>query len=242
MKFGKEFSSQIIHGWQHDYMDYDSLKKHLKQLRSANALTRGGTKNHHAGILKRIYSSLILSISGRQTLDNFHDVEAMELKGTTTTTEPIEVTIADGQVKTKILIEKEEGGYESEFFQRLDNEVNKVIKVSKKTVENVENEAEKINKQMEDGSGRNDKEIKHSSWIPKFFPTIMYTSFSPLKRVRVYIHMDNVVMVSNPMNFRGFRVSEEPEEREKESTPLASGLSTCSEAFSPTPGGGKSSN
>ncbi|KAF8050988.1 hypothetical protein N665_1835s0003 [Sinapis alba] len=213
MKFGKKFSSQMVHGWQHDYMDYDSLKKHLK-LRPA----RGGAKKP-----KRIMHRCLI----RQRLGKSHDVEeGVPLTAETTTNGPIQVVIkTDGQVKTKFLMEESEGGeYESGFFGLLDKEFNKVNKFYKKKVEEVLKQKEVINKKMEAligaGFGSNDKEIKRSYWILTNFMT------------KMGLHSK----VKNSEE----SVWEEPEEREEDVTTLAFGIATCSAANSPTPAGGKS--
>ncbi|KAF2590270.1 hypothetical protein F2Q70_00041720 [Brassica cretica] len=85
MKFGKEFSSQMVPEWQQAYMNYGSLKKCLKdimafKLRSNHAAPRGGAKNHHGGglsrkmTLYRTFSGLV-STSGRHRRGNSHDLE-----------------------------------------------------------------------------------------------------------------------------------------------------------------------
>ncbi|KAH0921464.1 hypothetical protein HID58_021482 [Brassica napus] len=163
MKFGKEFSSQMVSEWQQAYMDYDYLKKCLKH------------KDHHGGGLNRkktldsLFSCLQLFTPRRQRLGNSQDVEGgVQLKTkTTTTTGPIQVeTTADGQVQTKFLMEEEVGEYEREFFGRLDKEFNKVIKFYEEKVEKVLKEEEGLKGELEAlitaGSKHND--IKYSRW------------------------------------------------------------------------------
>ncbi|KAL0704074.1 hypothetical protein Bca4012_070499 [Brassica carinata] len=163
MKFGKEFSSQMVPEWQQAYMDYDYLKTLLKEiirfkLRTNNAPTRGGAKNHHGGglnrkmTLYRAFSGLV-STPGRHRRGNPHDVEeGIQLTGTTTTTSgPILVNnTADRGYETTFLMAAEEGGeYELVFFRRLDDEFNKVNKFYKEKVEEVLKEAMVLNKQMD---------------------------------------------------------------------------------------------
>ena len=162
MKFGKEFSSQMVPEWQQAYMDYGFLKTLLKEiirfkLRTNNAAPRGGAKNHLGGeglnrnmTLYRAFSGLV-SISRRQRHGNSHDVEEGVQLTTTTTTGPILVnTTVDRGCETTFLMAAEEGGeYELVFFRRLDDEFNKVSKFYKEKVEEVLKEAVVLNKQMD---------------------------------------------------------------------------------------------
>ncbi|CAF1925435.1 hypothetical protein Bca4012_070506 [Brassica carinata] len=161
MKFGKEFSSQMVPEWQQAYMDYGSLKKNLKEIigfklgQPADALpTRGGANNHHGGGLHRrmtLYKTFsgLLSIQGRQRRGHSHDVEeGLQMMATTG---PILVeTNADGSYETTFLMVNEKGGeYELVFFRRLDEEFNKVSKFYKEEVDKVSKEEKELNKQME---------------------------------------------------------------------------------------------
>ncbi|CAH8391546.1 unnamed protein product [Eruca vesicaria subsp. sativa] len=165
MKFGKEFSSQMVPEWQQAYMDYDFLKTLLKEivrfkLRTNNAPTRGGAKNHQGGgglnrkmTLYRAFSGLV-STPGRQRRgNNPHDVEeGVQLTATTTTTSgPVLVNnTGDRGYETTFLMAAEEGGeYELVFFRRLDDEFNKVNKFYKEKVDEVLKEAVVLNKQMD---------------------------------------------------------------------------------------------
>nr|WGW14471.1 PHO1 A splice variant 2 [Brassica rapa subsp. pekinensis] len=162
MTFGKEFSSQMVPEWQQAYMDYDYLKTLLKEiirfkLRTNNAPTRGGAKNHQGGglnrkmTLYRAFSGLV-STPGRHRRGNPHDVEeGIQLTGTTTTSGPILVNnTADRGYETTFLMAAEEGGeYELVFFRRLDDEFNKVNKFYKEKVDEVLKEAVVLNKQMD---------------------------------------------------------------------------------------------
>uniref|UniRef100_A0A1J3GRY7 Phosphate transporter PHO1-like protein 3 n=3 Tax=Noccaea caerulescens TaxID=107243 RepID=A0A1J3GRY7_NOCCA len=162
MKFGKEFSSQMVPEWQQAYMDYDFLKSRLKEiirfnLRTNNAPTRCGAKNHHDGglnrkmTLYRAFSGLV-STPGRQKRSSPHDVEeGVQLTATTASPGPILVnTNADGGIDTTFMMAAEEGGeYELVFFRRLDDEFNKVGKFYKEKVEEVMKEAAVLNKQMD---------------------------------------------------------------------------------------------
>uniref|UniRef100_M4EDK4 EXS domain-containing protein n=1 Tax=Brassica campestris TaxID=3711 RepID=M4EDK4_BRACM len=159
MKFGKEFSSQMVPEWQQAYMNYGSLKKCLKdimafKLRSNHAAPRGGAKNHHGGglsrkmTLYRTFSGLV-STPGRHRRGNSHDPE--EGVPLTATSGPILVntTVDHGCVTTFLMTTEEGGEYELVFFRRLDDEFNKVSKFNKEKVEEVLKEAVVLNKQMD---------------------------------------------------------------------------------------------
>ncbi|KAL0732860.1 hypothetical protein Bca4012_009070 [Brassica carinata] len=159
MKFGKEFSSQMVPEWQQAYMNYGSLKKCLKdiiafKLRTNHAAPRGGAKNHHGGglsrkmTLYRTFSGLV-STPRRHRRGNSHDME--EGVPLTATSGPILVnTTVDRGCETTFLMAAEEGGeYELVFFRRLDDEFNKVSKFYKEKVEEVLKEAVVLNKQMD---------------------------------------------------------------------------------------------
>ncbi|KFK43649.1 hypothetical protein AALP_AA1G154500, partial [Arabis alpina] len=163
MKFGKEFSSQMVPEWQQAYMDYDFLKTLLKEiirfkLRTNNAHPRGGSKNHHDGglnrkmTLYRAFSGLV-STPGRQRRSTSpQDLEeGIQLTTTTSTKGPILVNKTAGRgCETTFLMAAEEGGeYELVFFRRLDDEFNKVEKFYKEKVEEVLKEAGVLNKQMD---------------------------------------------------------------------------------------------
>ncbi|XP_010495726.1 PREDICTED: phosphate transporter PHO1 homolog 3-like [Camelina sativa] len=162
MKFGKEFSSQMVPEWQQAYMDYDFLKKRLKEIvrfqrRTNNAHhPHGGAKNsgglNRKMTLYRAFSGLV-STPGRHKRGHPHDVEeGVQLTATSSTTPgPILVNTTSGHgCETTFLMAAEEGGeYELVFFRRLDDEFNKVEKFYKEKVEEVLKEAAMLNKQMD---------------------------------------------------------------------------------------------
>ncbi|XP_010480466.1 PREDICTED: phosphate transporter PHO1 homolog 3-like [Camelina sativa] len=162
MKFGKEFSSQMVPEWQQAYMDYDFLKKRLKEIvrfqrRTNNAHpSHGGAKNsgglNRKMTLYRAFSGLV-STPGRHKRGHPHDVEeGVQLTATSSTTPgPILVNTTSGHgCETTFLMAAEEGGeYELVFFRRLDDEFNKVEKFYKEKVEEVLKEAAMLNKQMD---------------------------------------------------------------------------------------------
>lgn len=160
MKFGKEFSSQMVPEWQQAYMDYDFLKTLLKEIitfkrRTNNAPPHGGTKTggglNRKMTLYRAFSGLVSTPGRHKRSNNPHDVEEGVQFTASTTSGPILVnTNSTRGCETTFLMAAEEGGeYELVFFRRLDDEFNKVEKFYKKKVEEVLKEAAMLNKQMD---------------------------------------------------------------------------------------------
>ncbi|KAL1202613.1 Phosphate transporter PHO1-like protein [Cardamine amara subsp. amara] len=161
MKFGKEFSSQMVPEWQQAYMDYDFLKTLLKEIirfkhRTNNAAPPHGGAKDNGGLnrkmtLYRKFSGLV-STPGRQKRSNTHDVEeGVQLTAKTPTMGPIMVNTSSSRgCETTFQMVAEEGGeYELVFFRRLDDEFNNVQKFYKEKVEEVMKEAVMLNKQMD---------------------------------------------------------------------------------------------
>ncbi|CAE5957428.1 unnamed protein product [Arabidopsis arenosa] len=160
MKFGKEFSSQMVPEWQQAYMDYDFLKTLLKEIitfkrRTNNAPPHGGAKTggglNRKMTLYRAFSGLVSTPGRHKRSINPHDVEEGVQLTASTTSGPILVnTNSTRGCETTFLMAAEEGGeYELVFFRRLDDEFNKVEKFYKKKVEEVLKEAAMLNKQMD---------------------------------------------------------------------------------------------
>ncbi|KFK43650.1 hypothetical protein AALP_AA1G154600 [Arabis alpina] len=164
MKFGKEFSSQMVPEWHQAYMDYNFLKTCLKEiirfkLRTNNAHPRGGSKNHQDGqlirnmTLYRTFSGLISTPRRQRRSSNNHQdlEEGIQLTSPRSTKGPVLVTKTSSRgCETTFLMAAEEGGeYELVFFRRLDDEFNKVEKFYKEKVEEVLKEAGVLNKQMD---------------------------------------------------------------------------------------------
>ncbi|VVB03943.1 unnamed protein product [Arabis nemorensis] len=168
MKFGKEFSSQMVPEWHEAYMDYDYLKALLKEIIKFKRKTNPHPHHHHhtGGLnrkltLYRTFSGL-LSKSGRKRHGHGHghgggpighlsesDDDDIE-EGLKPVTAPILVNTASHGYETTFLMAAEEGGeYEMVFFRRLDDEFNKVERFYKEKVEEVMKEAVMLNKQMD---------------------------------------------------------------------------------------------
>ncbi|OMP03552.1 pho1-like protein [Corchorus olitorius] len=149
MKFGKEFTAQMVQEWQEAYMDYNKLKLILKDiLRFKNqnkapspmaATTRGSLKRRAS--LYRAFSGLTSRYRSGSPMKNNEDevilVSAVQEEG------------REGDFQTMFLLSSEEGGeFELLFFRRLDDEFNKVLKFYRKKVEEVMVEADELSKQM----------------------------------------------------------------------------------------------
>ncbi|KAL3629397.1 hypothetical protein CASFOL_026619 [Castilleja foliolosa] len=140
MKFGKELASQMVQEWQGAYMDYNQLKNLLKDLlkfRQQKALQSppGPPSLKRRLTMYRAFSGL----TGRNRTINGNEDEA--------------ILVSEGSenhYQTMFLRSSEEGGQiELEFFRRLDNEFNKVVKFYKDKVEEVTIEADELTRQMD---------------------------------------------------------------------------------------------
>ncbi|KAF8369668.1 hypothetical protein HHK36_032307 [Tetracentron sinense] len=142
MKFGKEFSSQMVPEWKEAYMDYDFLKTLLKEIQRFKlrnkplATPRSLLKRQLT--MYRTFSGLIVNLKGR------------DIENPVTPVKPVYREGPDGRYESQFLMAADEGGeYELVYFRRLDDEFNKVHKFYKAKVEEVMNEAALLNKQMD---------------------------------------------------------------------------------------------
>ena len=160
MKFGKEFTSQMVPEWHEAYMNYDYLKTLLKDIirfKRKNNPHHHVHGHHHLRRTLTLYRSFsgLLAKSGRRRhhhgggqighlSDSDDDIE----EGLRSA--PILVHSANHGYETTFLMAAEEGGeYETLFFRRLDDEFNKVDRFYKEKVEEVMKEAVMLNKQMD---------------------------------------------------------------------------------------------
>ncbi|VYS51904.1 unnamed protein product [Arabidopsis thaliana] len=126
MKFGKDFSSEMVSEWQQAYVDYKYLKTLVKDINRFKRKT-----NLHGGQIS--LSSTVVEIEDGIT------------------TAPIQVSsTACQRYETTFLMTAEKGGeYELVFFRRLDDEFNKVEKFYREKVDEVVKEVAVLNKQMD---------------------------------------------------------------------------------------------
>uniref|UniRef100_M0ZM11 SPX, N-terminal; EXS, C-terminal n=1 Tax=Solanum tuberosum TaxID=4113 RepID=M0ZM11_SOLTU len=156
MKFGKEFTSQMVHEWQEAYMDYNYLKNLLKDLldfKKKNAPLSEVAATPEGSLKRRI--SMYRAFSGLQSRytsfkgssgnnnNNNHEDEVILVN-------TVQQEGSQGHHQTMFLMSSEEGGeYEMIFFKRLDDEFNKVSTFYKKKVGQVKAEADELSKQMD---------------------------------------------------------------------------------------------
>ncbi|KAL6294769.1 hypothetical protein ACE6H2_002911 [Prunus campanulata] len=149
MKFGKEFKKKMVPEWAEAYMDYNGLKRILRELREykqrkhSRDLLDHKTAAAGAPPPNRTISGIELQISSLQNTNG--DIED----------QVIDVNTLHGDgcrqfYKTKFLKQSEEGGeIEVTFFRKLDEELNKVNTFYKDKVKEVKQEANHLDKQME---------------------------------------------------------------------------------------------
>ncbi|KAL0693174.1 hypothetical protein Bca4012_060354 [Brassica carinata] len=152
MKFGKEFSSQMVPEWHEAYMDYEYLKSLLKDI------TKFKPHGQHLRRKLTVYRTFsgLLAKSGRKRhphggappISPFSDSDDDIEEGLKSA--PILVHSASHGYETTFLMAAEAGGeYETVFFRRLDDEFNKAEKFYKEKVDEVMREAVMLNKQMD---------------------------------------------------------------------------------------------
>lgn len=145
MKFGKELASQMVQEWQGEYMDYNSLKKLLKDLLIFRQHKSGPGPEARPGSLKRrltLYRAFS-GLTGRNNLKGSSEDEVILISS-------VQHQGCDNYYQTMFLRSAEEGGqYEMVFFKKLDEEFNKVVKFYKAKVEDVKMEAEQLGRQMD---------------------------------------------------------------------------------------------
>ncbi|CAM8903494.1 unnamed protein product [Rhodiola kirilowii] len=156
MKFGKELQAQQVPEWQDAYMNYNLLKKLLKDVIQA--------KSHHhshrqqelkgtfsdAGLRKKVsfyraYSGLTCGRKGANEVKIDEEEEKAIL-----VSEIQEDGCADGRYQTMFLRVSAEGGeVEMMFFRSLDDEFNKVVRFYQGKVEEILKGAGELSRQME---------------------------------------------------------------------------------------------
>ncbi|KAL5722927.1 Phosphate transporter PHO1 3 [Ranunculus cassubicifolius] len=150
MKFGKEFTSQMVPEWQETYMDYNHLKSLLKDIQQFKLKTKSSTPTP-IGLKRKI--TFYRAFSGlTQGYDNFKSPRIGDVEEQVILTKELQNEGKDDihGYKTTFLMSDDQGGeYELVYFRRLDDELNKVVKFYKKMVDEVLNEASLLNKQMD---------------------------------------------------------------------------------------------
>ncbi|GAA0162569.1 secondary carrier transporter [Lithospermum erythrorhizon] len=148
MKFGKEFASQMVPEWQEAYMDYNHLKKLLKEIlgiidRKASALPSQEKANLNRRLtLYRAFSGL-----NRRSSSVVVDEEAEILINAERSSD---FASALEQYQSTLINPSEEGADEElAFFKSLDHEFQKALNFYKTKVEDAKEEADGLSRQMD---------------------------------------------------------------------------------------------
>ncbi|RDY07084.1 Phosphate transporter PHO1-like 10, partial [Mucuna pruriens] len=141
MTFKKDFKQQMVPEWEKEYMDYEGLKKILKEIKSSKQATHNKSLQHRLKF-ERAFSGLHLHDSNHQREDDTED-QAIEVK-------TLEQDGSKHVYKTDFQKPHEEGGEaETRFFEKLDEELNKVKAFYKDQVEAAMHETTILSKQVE---------------------------------------------------------------------------------------------
>ncbi|KAG6654224.1 phosphate transporter PHO1 homolog 3-like [Carya illinoinensis] len=150
MKFGKEFTAQMVPEWQKAYMDYGNLKTLLKDILRFKQRKQPPACSTLAGLKRKL--TLYRAFSGLTQRYNNHPTSPSTPDDIESQAILVNSVNRDGSqsYQTTFLMSEDEGGeYELVFFRRLDDEFNKVDKFYRSKVEEVMNEANLLNKQMD---------------------------------------------------------------------------------------------
>ncbi|XP_047167317.1 phosphate transporter PHO1 homolog 10-like [Vigna umbellata] len=142
MTFKKDFKQQMVPEWEKEYMDYEGLKRILKEMKSSRQ-TKHNRSLQHRLKLERAFSGLHLKGSNQQREED-NEEQVIEVK-------TLEEEGGSKQLyKTNFHKLHEEGGEaEARLFQKLDEELNKVNAFYKDQVEAANHEFNLLSKQME---------------------------------------------------------------------------------------------
>ncbi|XP_041010731.1 phosphate transporter PHO1 homolog 3-like isoform X2 [Juglans microcarpa x Juglans regia] len=150
MKFGKEFTAQMVPEWQKAYMDYGNLKTLLKDILRFKQRNQPPACSTLASLKRKL--TLYRAFSGLTQRYNNHPMSPSTPDDIDSQAILVNSVNQDGSLsyQTTFLMSDDEGGeYELVYFRRLDDEFNKVDKFYRSKVEEVMNEANLLNKQMD---------------------------------------------------------------------------------------------
>ncbi|XP_076925203.1 phosphate transporter PHO1 homolog 9-like isoform X2 [Bidens hawaiensis] len=153
MKFGKEFTSQMVPEWEEAYMNYNHLKTILKDILIFRRLQtspphqspeNGELLERH--LLYRAFSGLTTNRFNSHNDRSIDDDQVILVSQIQHEEQPQE----SWNYETMFFRSSEEGAEnEVMFFRKLDDEFNKAICFYKRQVDEVMMEAEELNKQMD---------------------------------------------------------------------------------------------
>ncbi|KAJ0095393.1 hypothetical protein Patl1_16794 [Pistacia atlantica] len=148
MKFGKEFSSQMVPEWEKAYVHYDYLKTLLKDIQRFKQRTRPPAS---PGGLKRNLT-LYRAFSGLTQWQRHNPVSPSSASDIESQTILVNSVSKNGghSYETTFRMSADEGGeYDLVYFRRLDDEFNKVDRFYKSKVQELLKEAATLNTQMD---------------------------------------------------------------------------------------------
>ncbi|KZV47040.1 hypothetical protein F511_34738 [Dorcoceras hygrometricum] len=142
MKFGKDFKRQMVPEWTEAYVDYNGLKRILREIRSFKRCREPPTPSRN---------SINLPV------EDFTDLNMQDQEPSTHADIENQVISINSEqqhnsrkiYKTKLLSFSEGGENEIKFFKKLDAELNKTNNFFKDKVEEVMREAASLSKQMD---------------------------------------------------------------------------------------------
>lgn len=140
MKFGKEFLSQMVPEWQEAYLNYNQLKRLLKEVsrvKQVEASVKQTSEFKRRGSLYRAFSGLTGRGSSQKLQEDAIYTNIIQ-RG------------SEECYQSMLFASSLEQGVENEveFFSRLDDEFNKLVGFYKKEVGELMREAEELSKQM----------------------------------------------------------------------------------------------
>lgn len=206
MKFGKEFTSQMVQEWQGAYMDYNHLKKLLKDIirfRQKNAPPYSGPLARNGFLRRKLtfyrtYSGLTGRTNSIRSSPKKKEEEVILVS-------PVQQEGSENYYQTMFLKSSEEGAeYELEFFKKLDDEFNKVLRFYEAKVQGVKEEAEELSKQMDALIALRIKVDKPPYVVQTGTPEVKVASSSGSSSpARVIASVDREIQGKFPGNFQG---------------------------------------
>lgn len=142
MTFKKDFKQQMVPEWEKDYMDYEGLKRILKEVKSSKQAANNEHLQHRFS-LERAFSGIHMHGSSNHQREEDIEDQVIEVK-------TLELDGSEELYETNFQMHHEEvGEAEGKFFKKLDEELNKVNTFYKDQVEAAKNEATLLSKQVE---------------------------------------------------------------------------------------------
>lgn len=135
MKFENEFKKQMVPEWTDDYMDYNGLKRLLREISCQKQINKSKASFGHSKKKPKIDSKCSELASQPRNKDIENQVAG-------------DIDKSRQHVSTQLKF-RDISEIEVTFFRKLDEELNKVNSFYKENIEAVTEEASVLNKQME---------------------------------------------------------------------------------------------